>query len=498
MRIRPSQLTAFIVGALALTHQRGLCSQAPSPVADLGLARVVDLNIGESADVSLANGSKVKVKLVAMREFRDGLRQAVRSSEVTVDVNGRSVTLQSSFYHLPITTAGVQIDCPVTQGLVANSSEGNVWALHNDARLRLWPSKSPWIKPGTFAYPLRQRLFASGTQMANEPSFVDGGESPLQKKIYYHYGLDFGGAEGLVEIVAATDGQVVSAAGITLPEHTNSPAKPRYDVIYIQDQRGWYYRYSHLMTIDVKPGQRVKIGQHLGVLGKEGGSGGWSHLHFDITSRQPSGEWGIQDGYAFIWEAWQKLARPRILAVARPHHFAAVNEKVVLDGSKSWSAAGSITRYRWTMTDGSHANGAQVTRVYDKPGTYSEILKVADSRGESAVDFNVIHVVDPANPNQRPTAIHAAYYPTTNIRSGNEVTFKVRTFNTTFGEEAWDFGDNSPPVKVKSDGNVEIHARDGYAVSKHRFAHPGRYIVRVERTNERGEAGIAHLCVDVK
>ena len=42
------------------------------------------------------------------------------------------------------------------------------------------------------------------------------------------------------------------------------------------------------------------MGQKLGVLGKEGGSGGWTHLHFDITKRQPSGLWGIEEGYAFL------------------------------------------------------------------------------------------------------------------------------------------------------------------------------------------------------
>jgi len=46
--------------------------------------------------------------------------------------------------------------------------------------------------------------------------------------------------------------------------------------------------------------------QKIGVLGKEGGSGGWSHLHFDIQSRQPSGKWGTQEAYAFAWEAYRQ------------------------------------------------------------------------------------------------------------------------------------------------------------------------------------------------
>ncbi len=469
-------------------------AEMPKPAE---LARVIDLNVGESVEVELSNGSKVRVNLLDLQETRDSLRDAVRQAKVTVEVNGKSASFLSAQYNLPITIAGVQIDCPITRGPVAGSSQGNVWGLKKDARFRLWPAGSPLIEPGTFIYPLKQRLFASDSQMANEPSFVDGGEPVGDKRIYYHYGLDFGGAEGMVEVVAATDGQVVSAAATTLPEHADSPAKPRYDVIYVQDGRGWYYRYSHLKIIDVKPGQRVHMGQRLGLLGKEGASGGWSHLHFDITSRQPSGEWGIQDAYAYVWGAWQKEYAPRITAVARPHHFVAINERVVLNGSKSWSAAGPISQYEWTFMDRSKATGAAVERTYSRPGRYSEVLKVTDSKGQTAFDFAVVDVADPAQPKLRPPAIHAAYYPTTNIHAADEVTFKVRTFNTTYGEETWDFGDRTQQIKVKSDGNVEAHAKDGYAVTQHRFVKPGRYLVSVERANERGETAVAHLDVQV-
>ena len=66
------------------------------------------------------------------------------------------------------------------------------------------------------------------------------------------------------------------------PEDT--PVRPRYDVIYIRDHRGWYYRYSHFSSIlpHIKPGYQVKMGEWIGILGKEGASGGWSHLHFGI------------------------------------------------------------------------------------------------------------------------------------------------------------------------------------------------------------------------
>src|SRR5438093_4823734 len=309
---------------------RALNGASPPP-ARTALVRAVDLEVNEAQEVELADRTRARVKLLAVDETRDALRDAVRQAQVKIELNGQTLVLTSATYHLPVKFAGVQIDCPITQGYVGNSSEGNAWGLVKAARLRLWPAGSPWIEPGTFVYPLKQRWFASHTQMANEPTFVDGGEVPGAKKIYYHYGLDSGGAEGLVEVVAAAAGRVISAGKEILPGYDDSPAKARYDVVYLLDERGWYHRYSHLQTIDsaVRPGAQIGLRQRIGVLGKEGGSGGWSHLPYDITSRQPSGQWGIQEGYAFLWEAYQRQYAPNIVAVARPHHLVFTGEKVV-------------------------------------------------------------------------------------------------------------------------------------------------------------------------
>ena len=267
------------------------------------------------------------------------------------------------------------------------------------------------LKPGTFRYPAKQRWFASQTQMANASVYVDGGENPLVKSIYYHYGLDLGGAEAMVEVIAATDGVVVSIGTKILPGYEDSPVKPRYDVVYLLDRRGWYYRYSHLHTISprLKPGDEVKMGQLIGLLGKEGGSGGWSHLHFDVFARQPSGKWGVVEGYAFLWEAYLREYKPKLLAVARPHHFAVVGQKVVLDGSRSWSASGKIVSYEWKYSDGRTATGATVERTWTKPGVYSEVLKITDGDGRIDYDFAVVNVVDKEHPDVLPPSIHAAY-----------------------------------------------------------------------------------------
>lgn len=494
---------SLAAGLLSICSILPVYADPPKPTLE-PLHRTLDLKIGETQQVKLCDGQQATVKLLDVREQRDGFRRAIRRPEVDVDVNGQKVSLVSANYRLPVTVAGVQVDCPVTGGYRENSAKtvrnDDAWGLDKDARIRLWPAGSPLINPGTFRYPARQRWFASDTHMANEPVFVDGGENPLTKRpVYYHYGLDIGGAEAMVDVIAATDGMVVSSALEILPGYADTPAKTRYDVVYVVDNRGWYYRYSHLHTIypEVKPGAKLKMGQRMGLLGKEGGSGGWSHLHFDITARQPSGKWGIVEGYAFLWEAYLREYQPKLIAVARPHHVANVGDKVVLDGTRSWSAAGKIASHEWTLSSGKTSTAAVAENTYAKPGVYSEILKVTDGAGRIAYDFAVVQVFDRAKLDPLPPSIHANYSPTFDIKPGQPVTFLVRSFRTTDGKETWDFGDGTPKVQVQSDGNVVQHAKDGYARTVHSFAKAGHYVVSVERTDRHGQTAVAHLHVRV-
>jgi hypothetical protein len=488
----------MIVGLLLILAIDTRAAGPPSPTR-VPRVRVLDLDLAESQQVDLGDGTKALVKLLAIDEVRDTIRDAVRRALVKVEVNGQPIELISATYHLPRTIAGVQVDCPITRGYLTNTDHDH-WGLTKAARIRAWPAGSPWIEPGTFVYPVRQRWFASATQMANEPTFVDGIEQPSRRKIYYHSGLDLGGAEGLVDVIAATAGRVIAAGTTVLPAYEDSPVDPRYDVVYVLDDRGWYYRYSHLHSIDpaIKPGVTVAMGQKVGLLGKEGGSGGWSHLHFEIVSRQPSGRWGTQEGYAFLWEAYLRERQPAVLAVARPHHLVQVGEKVALDGARSWSRSGTIARHDWTFSDGSTASGPRVERTYEQPGVYSEILKVTDDGGNVSYDFAIVQVLDRDNSDPLPPGIHAAYAPTQNIHPGDPITFKVRTFGTTDGNETWDFGDGTDPVQVRSDGNVKKLAPEGYAVTTHRFAKPGDYLPHVERTDRRGRKATARLHVRVE
>jgi murein DD-endopeptidase MepM/ murein hydrolase activator NlpD len=476
---------------LVFLFSASLFSQQP-------LFRVVDLDVGATERVALPNGKSATVKLLSTSETRDRVRSAIRDARVEVEINGERTTLSCGNYRLPVAVGGVQVDCAVTKAYYRDSNADH-WALVKDARLRLWPAGSPYMPPGSFVYPARQRWFATRTQMANEPTYVDAGESIGSRRIYYHAGLDIGGAEGLVDVIAATGGFVVGVGTAVIDkEKDNGSLDHKYnDTIWVLDERGWYHRYRHLYSFDpsVKLGGRVQMGQKIGTLGKEGGSGGWSHLHYEILSRQASGRLGTLEGYAFLWEAYQRQYKPHLIAVARPHQAVLVGEKALLDGSRSYGDS-RIARFEWTFTDGGKASASRVERAYSRPGTYSEILKITDERGRTDYDFETVNVLDAQHPEQTPPSIQAAYWPTMGIAPGATVTFKVRTFGATDGQEDWSFGDGAT-ARTKSDGNVAPLAKDGFAVTTHSFQKPGDYIVRVERANRRGQKAIAHLLVRV-
>ncbi|OGG55515.1 MAG: hypothetical protein A3F84_29715 [Candidatus Handelsmanbacteria bacterium RIFCSPLOWO2_12_FULL_64_10] len=130
-------------------------------------------------------------------------------------------------------------------------------------------------------------------------------------------------------------------------------------------------------------------------------------------------------------------------------------------------------------------------------------VEVTDREGRVGYDFARMTILDRARLSEVadfhkwPLRLHAAYAPTLGIRPGDPVTFKVRAYNTTEGQETWDFGDGSPPVTVQSDGNVDYHAKPGYAVTVHRYTEPGDYLVRVERTDNQGIRAVARLHVQV-
>lgn len=154
-----------------------LCLFFPNSAgAQQPLFRAVDISVGAANSVQLADGKRATVKLLSMGKVRDKARSAIREARVEVEINGIRGALSCGNYQLPVTLGGAQVDCPVTKAYYQNT-DSDRWGLVKDARLRLWPAGSPFMPPGSMLYPVRQRWFASRTQMANEPTYVDGGAS---------------------------------------------------------------------------------------------------------------------------------------------------------------------------------------------------------------------------------------------------------------------------------------------------------------------------------
>lgn len=460
------------------------------------LVRVVDLNIGEPANVTLHDGTTVDITLNALEEHREKVRQAVYGSTLSLTINGTDVTLDAGPYHLPVVRAGIQIDCTATKGLNVAGTPA-FWGLDKDARIRLWPAGSPWLRPGSMIYPVKQGWNATRTWFDNEP--VHGGDT-IRPAIYYHAGMDIGASEGLVEVIAATDALVVQRGEEIFDGHVDdTPASPRYDVVYLLDGRGWYYRYSHLKEIapNIQVGALIKQGDPVGIVGKEGASGGWSHLHFEIKRRQPSGKWGTEAAFGFLHEAYVNAFDLKLYANARPMQMIVAGEMATLDGSRSWSADNAIKAYAWDLQRGETLSGPIHKLAYETPGFYCETLKVTDTHGAVAYDFAYVMVLDPRDLTQYTPSVNINHHPSRDLRSGDEITFKARTFRVQGGEETWDFGDGSPTQTTRSPEEAAPLAPEGYVTVQHSYSEPGDYIVTVTRADDNGIATTAKTWVHI-
>jgi hypothetical protein len=134
------RLIITLLACLILGGASSIRAAPPAPTR-VPTLRVVDLNVGEAQEVTLAGGLKVEVKLLDLQEKRDPINNSVRLARVNVQVDGQRVTLASGNYRLPALAGRAQIDCSITKGCHLNSGN-DAWGLVKDARLRLWPSGS--------------------------------------------------------------------------------------------------------------------------------------------------------------------------------------------------------------------------------------------------------------------------------------------------------------------------------------------------------------------
>lgn len=92
-----------------------------------------------------------------------------------------------------------------------------------------------------------------------------------------HTGVDLIAPEGTA-VLAVNGGRVqrvdvISGYGLT---------------VLIDHGAGWSSLYAHLLEASVSPGESLRAGQPLGLVGQSGNASG-PHLHLELRQRQPQG-----------------------------------------------------------------------------------------------------------------------------------------------------------------------------------------------------------------
>ena len=425
-------------------------SSAPAPDPNDALKgtstqQLVQLDLDEAFTFKLRNGAERVIKLVSVQEHRDSIIKLIRRAEVHVEVDGKPLDLVCAPYVMPMETAGLRIQADTTSGWLPK--------LPKRVQFSLWDANDPIVDTRVFRFPIRSyRLFSHGTQAFNEPVHLGSRDGdPKGQRFYHNYGFDLAGYEGGEEIVSATDGEV-------------SVCDNGYKSAGITDASGCQWAYAHLASIQpgIAVGTRVTRGQKIGVLGKTGGSGNFSHLHFG-----PGKLSNYLNLYPWLVTAYQAEHPNHLFSVARPHHTLSIGEKEVFDGSNSLAFGGKIVEWRWVFHDGEEVKQVRAEKIFDKPGAYVAALWVKDDKGAEDVDFCQIKVFSRANPEDGMPHIFMTYTPAEDIRCGQAVRLRF-----------WFQGKGNPgPIRVDFDDGTQVADYTSYAVLTHRFKTPGIHIV---------------------
>ena len=90
------------------------------------------------------------------------------------------------------------------------------------------------------------------------------------------------------------------------------------------------------------------------------------------------------------------------VANANGPYYAAINQDIQFDGSKSYDPDGIIIHYSWSFGDGETEVGEQVTHHYAHAGIYPVTLTVTDNLGVSKTDGTTASIIVPNTPPTNP------------------------------------------------------------------------------------------------
>jgi len=449
---------------------------ADTPEAELNRAvrlystqQIVGLNVGETCAFTLKSGAQRSIRLLSVREQRDSVIKLLRRAEVRLEINGQPLDLVCAPYVLPTETAGLRLQVDTTSG----------WReMAKQVQLSIWDATEPVIDIKQFGFPLRNfRLLSHGTQAYNEPVHLGAGDGdPTGQRFYHDYGFDMAGFEGREQVVCAAAGRVVRFW----------PSREDVSSVLIQDSNGVVWEYGHLKSVapEIVLNALVALGQSIGILGKTGPSGNFSHLHLgtycsfaDLEADKGNRRLNL---YPWLVAAYQAQHPKGLFAVARPHQTLLTGEKAAFDGGNSlvWGG-GRIVEYRWTFSDGQTVKQARVEKAFDQPGAYAATLWVKDDQGAADVDFCQVKVFSRPNPEPAMPHIFMTHTPTQDIRPNQPVTFRF-----------WFQGKGESLLKVDFGDGTQLADYHSYTELQHRFKTPGIHVV----TAQCEAAGLPIMC----
>ncbi|MFC1635585.1 PKD domain-containing protein [Planctomycetota bacterium] len=453
-------ITCFLIlslfSGITYAEAAGAFNQLTKKYSD---QEIVYLDIDEEYRFKLKDGSERLIRLVSVEEHRDSVVGLVRRADVDVKVDGKRLSLICGPYTMPTEFGGVRIQADTT----------SAWhPLPKRVQFSIWDAGDPIVRTERFGFPLCDyALFSHGMQAYNEVVHLGWKDGCPGGVVFYHdYGIDFAGYEGRQHIMSCTDGAVI---------HLSSESKHTF--IVIQDDNGFIWDYGHLDSIapGVKKGARIKRGQKIGVLGKTGPSGNFSHLHVGTYLSKSDLDAGRNNRrlnlYPWVVTAYAEQCHRTLYAVARPHLTASTGEKVVLDASRSLSFGPRIVSYQWILSDGRSVNAVRAETTFDKPGVYIATLWIKDERGRQDVDFCKVNVFTASSPERSLPRIFMTQFPARNVNVGQPVFFRF-----------WLQGVEDKLIEVDFGDGTVIRDYVSYSEIDHTFTSPGIHIVTARST----------------
>jgi hypothetical protein len=312
-----------------------------------------------------------------------------------------------------------------------------------------------------FIFPLAgYRMFSQGMQAYNEPVHLghrDG--DPAGQRFYHNYGFDLGGYEGRDPVVSCISGTVIY---VGREEGT----------LVFEDENGIVFEYGHMEEIlpEIEVGRKVEGGRKVGVLGKRGGSGNFSHLHVGmyLSAEDFSGGRNCRNMNLYPWllAAYRAASGQSLFAVARPHRAVLTGETVKFDGTKSVAFGKPVKSFRWEFHDGTVVNEPEAEMIYEKPGTYMVALWVENAEGERDVDFCKVKVYTKDEVEDVMPIIYLTQTPTRDVRKGQPVFFR-----------AWPHGEQMEGIRLDFGDGTVVKDYEPYSEVKHGFEKPGIHVV---------------------